>query len=119
MLRRHQRVQHIRNDALAQASGMSISGLAELRRGVPADNVMAKNGQKTITPGVNQLIKLAHGLDLKLSILLQWAEVTDKGDRFTDAERRALAEKFDCDPSDVEDVLRDLAYPNRRKEVAR
>lgn len=116
MLKRHQRVHGIQNIELAKASGLSTSGVGEFRRGVPAPNIARRHGQKTLQPGINALIKLADGLDLQLAILLQWAGVTSAGDRFTGAESRVLAQAFHCDPSDVEQVLHDLAYPSKKKD---
>lgn len=110
---------------LAERSGVSASMIADLRRGTPARSSKGPTPVR-MTPGVNVIAAIAHGLGLELGYVASKAGLQSDGDRwhnFTDAERVALAVALDAGsdvPADLDAALQDLAEPpTTKKELVR
>jgi hypothetical protein len=92
------------NETAARA-GVSVSVVRGLRRGYP-DKAARDKGQVGMHPSIDVLVGLARALNVKLSWMLTWAGIGDEGDRWTDAEKRVLAELLGGEPADVDALLR-------------
>lgn len=85
---------------LVATTGLSRSVVQGLRNGRPSLTDQ-RQGQKWTNPRINTFAALAHGLNQRLSFVLSWGGLEDKGERFTQAERRVLAELLGGAPEDT------------------
>lgn len=116
-LKKHMKSEGLRTTDVARDAGIAVNSVADLRRGEPPPHIQAR-GQTKLTPSVNTLSKLAGALGLQLPLLLSWGKMLGSGDRFTGAERDALAYVFGGEPEDVDRLLQELVNSMSAKEVA-
>lgn len=118
-LRRYMESEGLGVAEVARRAGLHPGMLHLLRRGTPSSTAAAK-GQKALHPAIETIAAVAHALELQFSYVASKAGFDSEGDRmanFSFGELSALAELLDCEVSEIDELITELAIPRRKESV--